>query len=184
MTGPNVSNGYYPGRMTRSSKRTCPKYTVMKNIEKKILTVWRIEVLLAFLLLIGPLMILPVFLIPGMRSYGWLITPVTFILFALSFLYVGKKYSNWGYEMREDHLYLEHGVIKKVKSMAPYVRIQHVDTQRGPLERLVGLSRLVVYTAGSRGADLTIPALKPEDAERMQEKLRDVAIESEDRDAV
>jgi len=81
-------------------------------------------------------------------------------------------------------LYIEHGVFRKVKTMVPFVRIQHVDSQRGLIERTVGLSKVIVYTAGSRGADVSIPGLLPLDAETIQEKLRDVAIDSEDRDGV
>lgn len=94
------------------------------------------------------------------------------------------RYRAWGFEMRADHLYIEHGVFRKIRSMVPYVRIQHVDTQRGVIERAAGLSRVVVYTAGSRGADVTLPGMLPAEAGETQEKLRDVAIESEDRDAV
>jgi len=46
------------------------------------------------------------------------------------------------------------------------------------------VSKVIVYTAGSRGADVSIPGLLPLDAETIQEKLRDVAIDSEDRDGV
>lgn len=99
-------------------------------------------------------------------------------------VYVKRRYAAWGFELRDDHLYIQYGVFRKVKTMAPFVRIQHVDTQRGVLDRLFGLSRVVVYTAGSRGADMTIPGLFPGEAEKIQKKLRDVAIESEDRDAV
>jgi membrane protein YdbS with pleckstrin-like domain len=41
-----------------------------------------------------------------------------------------------------------------------------------------------VYTAGSRGADVSIPGLRPERAEALRQQLRDLAIESEGEDAV
>jgi membrane protein YdbS with pleckstrin-like domain len=66
-----------------------------------------------------------------------------------------------------------------VNSVVPFVRVQHVDSQRGPIERLAGLSSVVVYTAGSRGADVTIPGLRPERAEAIQAELRRLATESE-----
>lgn len=94
------------------------------------------------------------------------------------------RYRSWGFEVRDDHLYLEHGVFRKVYTMVPFVRIQHVDTQRNLIDRILGLSQVVVYTAGSRGADVKIPGLRPGHAERLQEKLRDKAIDSEDRDGV
>ncbi|MFW5948277.1 MAG: PH domain-containing protein, partial [Halolamina sp.] len=55
---------------------------------------------------------------------------------------------------------------------------------RSPLERLLGLSTLVVYTAGSRGADVTIPGLTPEHASTLQQRLERLTIESEEDDAV
>lgn len=94
------------------------------------------------------------------------------------------RFRAWRYALRDDHLYLEYGVFIKVRTMMPYVRIQHIDSQRRFSDRLLGLSRLVVYTAGSRGADVAIPGLLPNEAHEIQEKLRDLAIESEDRDGV
>ena len=108
-----------------------------------------------------------------------------FIVFAVSgFVYIRKKYLSWRFEVRDDYLYLEHGVFTQVKTMVPFVRIQHIDTQRNAVERIFGISRVVVYTAGSRGSDVQVKGLKPIDADQMQEKLRDLAVQSEDRDGV
>ncbi|AKU07049.1 MULTISPECIES: PH domain-containing protein [Haloferax] len=94
------------------------------------------------------------------------------------------RYRAWGYEVRDDSLYLQRGVLTKVNTVVPFVRVQHVDSTRGPLERLVGLASTVVYTAGSRGADVSIPGLTPEGAEDLQDRLKRLAIASEGDDAV
>ena len=94
------------------------------------------------------------------------------------------RYRSWRYEVRGDALYLERGVLTHVKTVVPFVRIQHVDASRGPVERLVGLASSVVYTAGSRGADVTIPGLTPEGAEDLQARLKRLAIAAEGDDAV
>jgi membrane protein YdbS with pleckstrin-like domain len=106
------------------------------------------------------------------------------VLLVLAVVYVQALYRSWGYRLDDDALELQRGVITNVETAVPYVRIQHVDTQRGPLDRLFGLSRVVVYTAGSRGADVTIPGLNPEEAPDLRNRLRDLAIESEPEDAV
>jgi membrane protein YdbS with pleckstrin-like domain len=93
-------------------------------------------------------------------------------------------YRSWRYVVREDSLYLTRGVLTRVQTVAPYVRVQHIDTRRSPVERLLGLSSLVVYTAGSRGADVTIPGLTDERAAELQRRLKRLAIESEEEDAV
>ncbi|MFB6072806.1 MAG: PH domain-containing protein [Halobacterium sp.] len=89
------------------------------------------------------------------------------------------RYRAWRFEVREDTLYIERGVLVSVRTVVPYVRVQHVDARRGPLQRVLGLSSVVVYTAGSRGADVSIPGLAAERADDVQETLRRLAIESE-----
>jgi hypothetical protein len=93
-------------------------------------------------------------------------------------------YRSWTYVVRADSLYLSRGVFTRVRTVVPYVRVQHIDTTRGPVERVLGLSTLVVYTAGSRGADVTIPGLTPDRAATLQERLERLATESEEEDAV
>ena len=66
---------------------------------------------------------------------------------------------------------IERGVLWRARSVIPRVRIQHVDTRTSPLQRWLGLASLVIYTAGTRGADAEIPGLAAEDAERLREEL-------------
>ena len=106
------------------------------------------------------------------------------VLTLLAAVYIQALYRSWGYRLDDDALELERGVITNVETAVPYVRVQHVDTQRGPLDRLLGLGRVVVYTAGSRGADVTIPGLTPDQARDLRNQLRDLAIESEPEDGV
>jgi membrane protein YdbS with pleckstrin-like domain len=94
------------------------------------------------------------------------------------------RYHVWRYEVRDDALYLERGVFTRVRTVVPFVRIQHVDSSRGPLERLIGLANTVVYTAGSRGADVAVPGLTPDGADDLRERLKRLAIRAEGEDAV
>jgi len=106
------------------------------------------------------------------------------VLLVLAALRSVLLYRSWRYEVREDSLYLTRGVLTQVQTVAPYVRVQHIDTRRSPVERLLGLSSLVVYTAGSRGADVTIPGLTDDRAAELQSRLKRLAIASEEEDAV
>ncbi|WP_097008322.1 PH domain-containing protein [Natronoarchaeum philippinense] len=106
------------------------------------------------------------------------------VVSVLTVLHAILRYRIWTYEVREDALYLERGVLTRVRTVVPYVRIQHVDASRGPVERAVGLASSVVYTAGTRGADVTIPGLTPERADDLQERLKQLAILAEGDDAV
>jgi hypothetical protein len=106
------------------------------------------------------------------------------VALALGVALAVARYRVWRYEVREDALYLERGVFTRVRTVVPFVRIQHVDSSRGPVERTVGLATTVVYTAGSRGADVTIPGLTPTGADDLRERLKRLAIRSEGEDAV
>ena len=106
------------------------------------------------------------------------------VIFALGLAFAVLRYQSWRYEVRDDSLFLDRGVLTRVRTVVPYVRVQHVDVSRGPLERTLGLASVVVYTAGSRGADVTIPGLEPERAEDLQARLKRLAIAAEGEDAV
>jgi len=93
------------------------------------------------------------------------------------------RHRRFRFEVREDALYLERGVVVHVSSVVPFVRVQHVDTRRGPIERATGLASTVIYTAGSRGADVSVPGLSPDRANALRDRLRDLAIERETDDA-
>ncbi|OYR47233.1 PH domain-containing protein [Halorubrum sp. Eb13] len=106
------------------------------------------------------------------------------VVLALGVVHAVLKYRRWSYEIREDALYLDRGVVTQVRTTVPLVRIQHVDSRRGPVERGVGLASCVVYTAGSRGADVRIPGLTPDGASDLREELKRLAIRADGEDAV
>lgn len=115
----------------------------------------------------------------------WWIAPLVFGgMLVITIPLAVARYRRWGYEIRDDALYLERGVITEVRTVVPFVRIQHVDSRRGPIERAIGLASTVVYTAGSRGADVRIPGLTHNGAQGLQERLKRQAILTEAEDAV
>jgi membrane protein YdbS with pleckstrin-like domain len=77
------------------------------------------------------------------------------------------RYRHWRYQVAEDALELRHGVVRRIHSAIPYFRVQHIDVAQGPVERAVGLARLVVHTA-SAGTDATIPGIAAGDAEGLR----------------
>ena len=77
------------------------------------------------------------------------------------------SYRIWRYQVAEDALELRRGLVRRIHSAIPYFRVQHIDVAQGPVERAVGLSRLVVHTA-SAGTDATIPGIAAGDAEGLR----------------
>ncbi len=147
----------------------------MEKLEHKIKRIWMAKLgLIGFLL--GLILAIPVYGLTERLSLA--LIPFMFLP-VIGAWYAVLRYFNWGFELREDHVYIQRGVLVKVVSMVPHVRIQHIDTHRTPLERVFGLTSLKIFTAGSRGTDVRIPGLDKTRAKEIQEHLRDVAIESE-----
>ncbi len=152
----------------------------MRSLDPSVRVVWAVQALVSALV-VSVIVGIVSTVVEGFLWAG----PLTFLVVggvtvALSVL----RYRVWRFQVREDSLFLERGVFTRTTTVVPYVRIQHVDSSRGPVERAVGLASVVVYTAGSRGADVTIPGLTPEDAEALQQRLKRLAIAAEGEDAV
>lgn len=80
------------------------------------------------------------------------------------------RYARWRYALREHDLWIRQGLFTVTVSVIPYRRLQFVDTRQGPLDRLFGLSQLVVHTA-ALGTAGRLPGLDREHAEELRETL-------------
>ncbi|MEZ5707931.1 MAG: PH domain-containing protein [Blastomonas sp.] len=83
-----------------------------------------------------------------------------------------RKWRRWGYDMGEDRLRIVRGYLFHTDTIVPFARLQHIDVARGPVERACGVARLIVHTAGTHNATVTLPGLTPETAEAMRETMR------------
>jgi membrane protein YdbS with pleckstrin-like domain len=88
-------------------------------------------------------------------------------LLGLAWWWARADYRNWSYVLADDVLELRHGVVSRVHSAIPYFRVQHVDITQGPLERALGISRLVIHTA-SAATDAAIPGIGSGEAEGLR----------------
>ena len=152
----------------------------MNALHPRIRIVWILRSVIGALVLGGAAAGIAVF-----RSLSLLVPAGLTALFVI--LGVGHaimRYRNWRYVVGDDALYLERGVLTQVRTEVPLVRVQHVDSRRSAFERLVGLASTVVYTAGSRGADVTIPGLTPAAASELRQRLKGLAIDADGEDAV
>jgi membrane protein YdbS with pleckstrin-like domain len=88
--------------------------------------------------------------------------------------------SHWGPAVRyrttwvrldADGLEYEHGWLWRHHVSVPRSRIQHTDVTQGPYERRFGLATLVVYTAGTAHASISIEGLSHETALAFRDAL-------------
>lgn len=88
----------------------------------------------------------------------------------LGMAWAGWAWRRWRWSAWDDALELRHGVIEHHASLVPYARIQQIDVERGPLERALGLSRLVLRTAAAT-SDAELPGIPAERADALRRHL-------------
>jgi membrane protein YdbS with pleckstrin-like domain len=80
-------------------------------------------------------------------------------------------YRHTWYRVDGQGLEIRRGVFWRVVINVPRSRVQHTDVSQGPLERRYGLGTLVVYTAGTDHAKVTLSGLDYAVALRLREHL-------------
>lgn len=109
------------------------------------------------------------------RDWTWpTLIALAIVTPSLIWAFVGPaiRYRQWRYEIRDEEVDLQHGVLVKTRQLVPMSRIQHVDTRRGPLQRRFGLASVVFFTAAG---SMEIPALAHEDAQDVRNRIADLA---------
>ncbi len=98
------------------------------------------------------------------------------VILGLSWLFAWLGYINYRYELGERGFQKEYGIIWKRYVTIPYTRIQNVDIHRGVFARMLGLSDLMIQTAGHAGnqtalSEGRLPAVSKEEAVTLRDEL-------------
>jgi uncharacterized protein len=146
----------------------------LRKLDPRAVTLWRLNALIH-----------GAFLVPLVLAGEWMVRPpvplgvaaatVAILAIAGAALLPPIRYRSWSFALRESDLYLRQGILFRTTSIVPLTRIQHVDTRHGPVDRALGLADLIVYTAGTRGAVVTVPALDMATAEALRDQLVDLS---------
>ncbi|MFH5210677.1 PH domain-containing protein [Antrihabitans spumae] len=84
------------------------------------------------------------------------------------------RYAVHRWEVSDTAVYTRTGWFTQERRVAPISRVQTVDTERGPIDRMLGLATVTVTTASSAGA-VKITALDNEVADRTVAQLTEIA---------
>lgn len=76
-----------------------------------------------------------------------------------------------GYALEPNHLMARRGIVFRSMSSMPYGRIQYVDVDSGPLERMCGVARLTVRTAGTTTGTMVLFGIPLNVAEELRADL-------------
>lgn len=102
----------------------------------------------------------------------WLAAPMMGLPAAAFGAWLGiKRHRRTLWKLDEEGFALRRGRWWQIESRVPVSRVQHLDLKRGPLERAFKLATLVIHTAGTKMAAVSVSGLDDEDAERLRDRL-------------
>ena len=117
----------------------------------------------------------------GGDAPGWL--PIAVQLVAIAIALAGLvlepqvRWRNWRYELRDEEIDLRRGFLTVTRTLIPTIRVQHVDTQRTWLADQLGLRSVEIHTAGGSHR---IPALRPDEAAAIRDRIAKLAQRPDD----
>lgn len=96
---------------------------------------------------------------------------ISLLLFIHALCWPMVSYRHRSYRVDNQGLEIRRGVFWKTSLYVPRSRVQHTDVNQGPIERYFGLSHLVIHTAGTSNASVTLEGLAKEIAVELRDHL-------------
>ena len=127
--------------------------------------VWRLSAIVLWMAVLIAGVVLAV-LVDGAAPWSWAV-PLG-VGAALVVVVPELRWRRWRWDLTDEGIDIQHGSISITRTLIPWVRVQHVETQRGIFEQAFGLSTVIVHNAA--GAH-TIPLLAQADAEELRERI-------------
>jgi len=151
-----------------------------KRISKRALTVWKlygwINAIIISILAIGVITLSLLFDWSVWFIVAAIAIPIIQIILFV-FVLPTLKWRRWRYEVREEEIELQHGIFIVKRTLVPMVRVQHVDTEQGPILRKYRLATISISTAATVHQ---IPALDIDEADSLRDSISALARVAED----
>ncbi|RAK15681.1 hypothetical protein B0I26_11942 [Anoxybacillus vitaminiphilus] len=141
------------------------------RISERALTVWRISG--AILSAISWMLFFVFVAVTLIFDWPYWLIMIGFIVvvvdtYAKIFLFPKLRWKRWRYEVHEHEIDIQRGLFIIRRTIIPMVRVQHVDTEQGPLLRKYRLATVSVSTAATTHE---IPALDVQEAEKLRDRI-------------
>lgn len=101
---------------------------------------------------------------------GFAIAAVIVAIWGWRLWLIPRQVKALGYYEGERELYLRSGILFRSLTVVPYVRMQFVDMDEGPIARHYGMATVKLHTA-SASTDATIEGLPKSEANRLRRAL-------------
>src|SRR5699024_9731368 len=70
-------------------------------------------------------------------------------VFLVIYIIPARRYRCWRYEIFEQDSYRQHGIVIRTRTLIPMIRVQHVDTEQGPILKRFKLATITISTAAA-----------------------------------
>jgi membrane protein YdbS with pleckstrin-like domain len=145
------------------------------SLNNRALTAWRISaginVVIFLVVVIAVIIVSIIFNFPKWVGISLLALLILLAIFNVV-VYPRLQWRKWKYEVHESEIDIQHGVFIVRRTLIPMVRVQHVDTQQGPLLRRFNLSSVTISTAATIHE---IPALDQAEADFLRDRISTLA---------
>lgn len=139
-----------------------------RSLHPKVVLTWRIFGGLGLFFPLAGISITLIFLLDTLR---WLPAAVSLVILILGITwYPGARYRRWRWQLTDRALEMRYGVIVHRHEAVPYFRVQQIDIERGPVDRLLGLATLQVTTASASGSG-SLPGIAESEAPLVRQEL-------------
>jgi membrane protein YdbS with pleckstrin-like domain len=138
------------------------------QLDPRIRVVWAVSSTVPWIVLGGAGVIAAT--VTGHPGLALLAFAVALVIAVVGVSVVGLRWRCWSWSAWDDALELQHGVLTRQASVVPYHRIQQIDIHRDPIDRMLGLSKLILRTAAAT-SDATLPGIAADDADELRHAL-------------
>ncbi|BCR35506.1 PH domain-containing protein [Mariniplasma anaerobium] len=98
----------------------------------------------------------------------------TILLLIFNFVLPFFIYSLCGYQVQEEYVLIQKGVLFRNTDYIPLKRIQHIERLQGPIQTLFKQSTIIIHTAGSHDIIIGLPQDIANDViHQIREKLQE-----------
>ena len=97
---------------------------------------------------------------------------VVVVAVAVAIVVPEVMWRRWRYEVRDEEIDLRHGLLSVKRTLVPIRRVQHVDTESGPVQGMFDLATVSFHTAAGK---TEIPALTRGEAEAVRRRVAELA---------
>lgn len=88
--------------------------------------------------------------------------------------WIAVYYIRFRYWITETEVIIHSGVLTRRRRNIPVDRIQNIDVEQGPLQRMLGTAKVVIYTAGSANAEGVLEYVSLKEAQDIRSIVREI----------